>query len=618
MSAALVNSVSRLLRLSWLTGPLLDKELRVSSRRRRNYILRSVYVIALTVFVVMVWLSVVKYGGTLPGANPASGAYQKSRMAVAGKTIISTIVMFQFFAIQLIAIVMLSTAISDEIYHRTLGLLMTTPINSLQIVMGKLFSKLLQLILLLAISLPLLAIVRVLGGVPWGYVLSSLCITLTAVIFAGSLSMYFSIGNRRAYVVIVKTAFVLAVLYVFIPGAVLALSRPWLWNLSIPKLPLLASAFMLCNPFTIMSLNTSTMMSPRAFAAMPFFHWPLHCGIMLGASALLLTWSVKVVRKTALRQATGQLDFVSRHRQRRKRNSLWAGRQSSKQQEATGPIRRVKGLPVLWKELRAPTIQGPDRKNGVIGLSATIVALLITYGICSNTRSLDAESTHILYALLFILIGLIITMVLSATSITSEKESRSWPILLATSMNDWQILLGKALAIFRRCLPIWLLLAGHIVVFVLARYIHPIAIVHLFMLVAWLVVFITGSGLYFSASFKRTTSAVVASFALALLLWAITPMLLGLVAAITRDNGLAKACMWANPMVQAVIIVGGACGRYSARAGLSGLEYYGFYGRDMLQVGPVTVTLLITAIVYIFVGFLFAWRAKCRFRRNIF
>lgn len=621
MSAALVNPVSRFLRLSWLTGPLLDKELRVSSRRRRNYILRSLYVIALTVFVTMVWLSVVKYGAT--------GAYQRSRMAVAGKTITSTIVMFQFLATQLIAIVMLSTAISDEIYHRTLGLLMTTPISSFQIVMGKLFSKLLQLILLLAISLPLLAIIRVLGGVPWNYVLSSLCITLTAVIFAGTLSMYFSISNRRAYAVIVKTAFILALLYVFIPTAVMALSRPWLWNISLPKLGPLMSAFMLCNPFTILSVNTSMMMSPRAAAAMPFFHWPLHCGIMLGASALLLTWSVKVVRKTALRQATGQLDFVSRRRQRRKRNSPRAGRQSGKQQEATGPtsargqptgagIRRVTGLPVLWKELRAPTIQGPDRKNGIIGLSATIVALLITYGICSNTRCLDANSTHILYTLLFILIGLIMTMVLSATSITSEKESRSWPILLATSMNDWQILLGKALAVLRRCLPIWLLLASHVVVFVLARYIHPIVMVHLFMLVAWLVVFVTGSGLYFSASFKRTTSAVVASFALALLLWAIIPMLLGLVTIITRDKNPAEACMWANPVVQAVVIVGGACGRYSAGAGLSGLEYYTFYGGDMLQVGPVTVILLVTAIVYIFVGFLFAWRAKRRFRRNIF
>jgi ABC-type transport system involved in multi-copper enzyme maturation permease subunit len=352
---------------------------------------------------------------------------------------------------------------------------------------------------------------------------------------------------------------------------------------------------------------------------MPFFHWPLHCGIMLGASALLLTWSVKVVRKTALRQATGQLDFVSRHRKRRKGKQ--STRLTSKPQEATtayGGIRRVKGLPVLWKELRAPMIQGPDRKNGIIGLTATIVALLITYAICSNTRCLDTDSTHILYTLLFMLIGLIITLVLSATSITSEKESRSWPILLATSMDDRHILLGKALAVFRRCLPIWLLLAGHVMLFVLARYIHPIVIVHLFMLVAWLVIFVTGSGLYFSASLKRTTSAVVASLALALLLWAIIPMLFGLVTIITRDKEPAEVCLWANPVVQSVIIMAGACGRYSAQAGIFGLEYFGPYGGDTLEIGPVTVILLLTATFYVLAGLLFAWRARCRFRRNIF
>ena len=30
--------------LDWLTGPILDKELRVSSRRRRNYWLRFAYI----------------------------------------------------------------------------------------------------------------------------------------------------------------------------------------------------------------------------------------------------------------------------------------------------------------------------------------------------------------------------------------------------------------------------------------------------------------------------------------------------------------------------------------------------------------------------------------------
>ena len=82
--------VCKVLSLSWLTGPIFDKELRVSSRRRRNYTLRLIYVILLTFFIAIVWLSLVKSEG--------SSAYQKSRLALAGKTIVTTIVMFQFFA----------------------------------------------------------------------------------------------------------------------------------------------------------------------------------------------------------------------------------------------------------------------------------------------------------------------------------------------------------------------------------------------------------------------------------------------------------------------------------------------------------------------------------------
>jgi len=92
MATALVSFFSRLLAPFWLTGPLFDKELRVSSRRKRNYVLRFAYVVLLTIFVAIVWLSVVKLEGT--------AAFQKSRMGVAGKTIITTVVMFQFFATQ--------------------------------------------------------------------------------------------------------------------------------------------------------------------------------------------------------------------------------------------------------------------------------------------------------------------------------------------------------------------------------------------------------------------------------------------------------------------------------------------------------------------------------------
>ena len=540
---------------------------------------------------------------------------------MAGKTVITTIVMFQFIATQLIAIIMLSTSISDEIYHRTLGVLMTTPINSFQIVMGKLFSKLLQLILLLAISLPLLAIVRIFGGVPWDYVLSSLCITLTAIIFAGSLSLYFSINNRRAYVVIIKTVFTLGVLFAFFPTVIGALLIPLLRNYaSITRLqrlasPILTGVFAHLNPFGAMSINTAVMMSPTMPAGTLFFYWPVHCVLMLGVSALLIALCVKVVRKVALRQAVGQLE-LSPKRKRRKQNGTLP--LAGNVQELAGIVRPVKGPPVLWKELRAPMIQGAGGKNSIIGLAVTIVALLLTYAVCDKQKCLDEDFTHISYTLMFLLIGMVFHMVLSASCITSEKESRAWPILLATSMDDWQILLGKAVGVFRRCLPIWFLLAGHILLFVLVKYIHPAAIVHVFMLVAGIVVFLTGSGLYFSSRFKRTTSAVVANFALAVVLWMVIPTLFGIASTINRKGDVFEAYVSANPVIQAYTIMNGAGGERNAKTKLSGLEYNWPPSRHSEGIYSTTGMLMVTTLIYISVGFLFAWRAKCLFRHNIF
>jgi ABC-type transport system involved in multi-copper enzyme maturation permease subunit len=616
MMRALTSTFSSLFDPFRLFGPIFDKELRVSSRRKRNYTLRLIYVILLAIFVAIVWLSVVRSEG--------SSAYQKSRMALAGKTIVTTIVMFQFFATQIIAVIILSTSISDEIYHRTLGLLMTTPIGGFQIVMGKLFSKLLQIILLLAITLPLLAIVRIFGGVPWNYVLSSLCIILTAVIFAGTLSLFFSINNRRAYVVIIKTVVTLGVLYFFIPTITTALISPRLLSAPVVGNPIIAFpllvAFLHINPLGAMSLNTAMMISPTMRAMLPvaptgisFFYWPLHCALMLGASALLIAMSVKIVRKVALRQAVGQIESVPNRT--RVKKSKKSSRRSVKKPVMQGVIRRVSGSPVLWRELRAPMIQGAEGRNSIIGLAIAIIALLITYGTCENY--LDEAFTQMGYVMMFTVIGSIFTIVLSATSVTSEKETRSWPILLATSMNDWHILLGKAIGVFRRCLPIWLLMAGHIFLFICMRYIHPIAVLHMPIFATGLIVFLTGSGLYFSARLKRTTSAVIASFALALFLWVILPSVIGLVSVFTHDYDAVENLVSANPAAQIAILMNGAGGSFNARTGLSNLNFP-WPDSSWRRVWPTTSLVLIYMLLYTVAGVLFGWRAKCRFRRNVF
>lgn len=613
MFAGVKKTAGAIAQPGWLTGPIFGKELRVSSRRRRNYWLRVVYILLLTVFVGVVWLSVVDYRG--------SAAYQQSRMAVAGKQIVMTVVIFQFAATQILAVVMLSTAISDEVYHRTLGLLMTTPINSLQIVMGKVLSKLLQLLLLLAITLPILSLVRILGGVSWSYLLSSVCITLTAVLLAGSLSLFISIQNRRAYGVIIRTIFILGCFYFMLPMAVMAVVfMPGLGTRASPPpgWKVLEAALYHTNPVYAISRTTEQMLSPGPAGG---YLWPVHCLVMVMLSALVLGWALKVVRAVALRQATGQLDLPDNGRRRRR----WGRRGSGAKAErtATGPIKRVVGPAVVWKELRAPFIKGVDNRNSYIGLAMAILALAFTYWTSARGKSLDEAFSHASYGLLFVSMGIIFAVIFSATRITSERESQTWPLLLATPLGDRDILLGKAVSAFRRCLPIWGLLAAHMVLFTLAGYIHPAASVHLLVVVAWVTCFTIAAGLYFSARFTRTTSSVVASFGLILGLWVLGPTIAGMLSAFGGSIDPLRNYMWFHPAIQTELLMSGASGVRNAELSWRALRYgeeqviFDLIGGSF-GFARMTLMLIGTALVYMVAAAFFFWRAKCRLRRSVF
>ncbi|NLH15459.1 MAG: hypothetical protein GX455_02660, partial [Phycisphaerae bacterium] len=104
-----------------ITGPILDKELRVTSRRKRYYVLRVIYLGLMLLILGMIWAEEIRY-------NQPS-VMTVSRMSIAGQILTSFIVWFQFIGLQVVAVIMLSTSISEEIYHKTLGVLMTTPIT---------------------------------------------------------------------------------------------------------------------------------------------------------------------------------------------------------------------------------------------------------------------------------------------------------------------------------------------------------------------------------------------------------------------------------------------------------------------------------------------------------
>lgn len=602
MTYDLYSSIWRVPSLLWLTGPIFNKELRVSSRRRRNYTMRFVYLAFLTAFLIVIWVDAVNFAGS-------SRTYAASRLAYAGKQIIVTLVWFQFYATQLVAVVMLSRAISDEITHRTLGVLMTTPISSFQIVLGKLSSKLLQLVLLLAVSLPVLAVVRVFGGVPWAYIISSLCMTLTTLIFVGSLSLFFSIFSRKAYVVIILTLVALGVLF----GLPLLLINRNSWSMFKDFIPL--NALFHTNPYVMLDVSTTIMLDPSRVGRI-HFSWPVHCGIMLTASAVVLFYCVRIVRKIAPAQTAGRLNVLAHLRR------FWILKFANKKvtTQTSTRIRRVKGPPIVWKELKS-RISSREKLivTVIIGLEVAMIIAMYLFPFIAN--SYGHEETHMFYIWTFMGLGMLSATVLSSTCITSEKESRTWPLLLTTTLNDWQIVFGKLVGVLRRSMFIWLLLFVYVGLFWIYQCVGPFALIHLVTLIAGTIVFLCGTGFYFSSRLKRTSEAVITNIILAASLWGLLPLLLGLLKEVVRGNVYGHM-VYRNlhefrdvylsmvPFVQAKVVMVSTF----ATAGWSSYHWPDHYR------GPEESTYFILTVMccHMLVGMLFAWRATRRFRRNIF
>jgi ABC-type transport system involved in multi-copper enzyme maturation permease subunit len=221
----------------------------------------------------------------------------------------------------------------------------------------------------------------------------------------------------------------------------------------------------------------------------------------------------------------------------------------------------------------------------------------------------DAE-VHVAYAVIFLGVGMLISAVLPATCITSEKESGTWPLMLTTTLTDWEILWGKLLGAVRRCLPAWLFLFGHAALFTMAGMIHPIGLLQLVILMAWITFFLSGTGLYFSARCRHTTTAVIANVALAAGLWVVLPLLMALgLAAADANKDLLALYLDTNPMVQAVIIV-------AATARTQGVAAYNWCHGGLADAGQATGWILINFVLYTILGLGFLALARLRLRRN--
>lgn len=483
--------------LQAITGPIVDKELRVASRRIRYYLLRMVFVGIIGLSVLVSWAAVFRMGGPT--------AFQASRMSVISIAVTSTVIGFLFFAVPFLAAVMMSNSISDEIRRGTLATLMTTPITMPQLVVGKLLSRLLHLLLLTAIALPPLSILRLLGGVPWEAVLPGIVLTMTTAILAGSVSLWFSVTARQAHRALSMTIAVFVIAYLV--GILLLI-----WGSTLVSNGILPKWCAGLGPILCLLDPYTAYYSAMAGSRMPTFagpSWVMHCPISLAMSAGILAWACVRLRKVMIRQAfdPNRVGVVGK--------ALGAGRNR--------PIRPVGTPPITWKDLHSTLRERGWMERFTAPLAVAMLGL--TYFLAWKYEGLSEIGFQAVFTGILILLGLLWTTTLAGMTIAREKESRSLPILLMVPLSDTEILWQKVRAILRKTMPIWLILVVHVTVFSFAGPLHPLSLPVLVLITAPTLIFTFGLGLFFSSRCRSTTAATTWSFAVPMLMWFFNPFL---------------------------------------------------------------------------------------------
>jgi ABC-type transport system involved in multi-copper enzyme maturation permease subunit len=452
-----------------LAGPISDKELRVASRRGLSYALRSGYVLLLCILMLSGWY------GTVGLQSGQAVTFSLSRAAELSTFLTSRIIWFQFVAAQVVAAMMLSFSMSDELRRGTLSTLMTTPIRSAHIVAGKLLSGLLQIVLLLAVSLPVLAILRVQGGVPWGLVVAGFCVTLTSAAFAAALGLFLATRYRHPYQAISAVAAVYFIIFCILPAV-----KEVLDPTRVSPRTMSPSIIDLMNPF--LTLFRAVPLSGSGSSSL----WPIHCIAMSSVTLILLSLSVRRVRGAAAQwlPARTETEFV--------------------------PITRVYGSSLVWKDTGGRLL--PWRREDI---ALAMVALVV----CGLMAAINSPQTvNYGFYLAYIPWGLWLLMTVRLTisvagGVTREKEGGTWPLLLTTPLDDKQIVRGKIRAALRQN-AVLVLSALAVQIVRMFTFFGPSMPSYLVFALVSLVVtlfFIISAGLYFGVRLRTTVVAAAAT-----------------------------------------------------------------------------------------------------------
>jgi ABC-type transport system involved in multi-copper enzyme maturation permease subunit len=619
-------------------GPVFWYDLVRVARRQPLALWRAGYGLALLAALFVL------YATALPHAWFGGHVAERDATAFAN-SVFRVFIALQFAAVVLLTPALAANAVAEERGQNTLTFLLSTHLTNREIVLGKLFTRLLVVGMLVATGLPVLALIQFLGGVEPNLVITSFVALAFTSVSLGGLGLFCGVFVRkpqnaawRAYQILV---------------AFLALSFLSIWYWDLPDGPRKAAmalgwqqaalAFQAARasgqPMPVIAMPTPDLTSFDRFldwinTANPYYAYSRLADLQTVGDTLdeALAW---VLRDYAI--AHGGLALLLGGL------AVWRLRAVAAKQSAgithkravvlrPAPHPKIKDRPVLWKELYC------EAKPRQRWLAMFFTRWFFFVSFLGSFFLIVASATNygtLMYATLWLLryvgtfvVGLLCLRVAlhAARSIGGERDRLTLDSLLTTQLTPAEILRDKWWGSFLagRWLFVWLLVhwGFGIIPFALNPILLPVLVLETLVYAA----FAASLGTYCAVRFPTTKQALAATLLVGLLGTTLIPWAGGKLAGamLADDRQLLPparlyAYGWKSPLPWPELIGAGLTPpRVLVNTVVPTRDWYSYgWPDDPSWSGGMIVPIAFGLSVYAAAAFLLAKAAVRRFRRTL-
>lgn len=533
--------------LSIFFGPPFQKDVRASGRRKGTYWLRFLYAAGLLGIVTVV------FTGMQWEIRTDSVVERLQAMQELAPLLSMVIIWFQFPVLALCAPILTAPVVCEEKRARTLSTLLTTPLTAAQIALGALSGRIVQLVILGLLASPLLLAVRVFGGMDAEVVLAAACLSICVAILGASLGLMYSVWHKRAATAALFGIFTLA-LSMGGPIAGYGMYVLWIQDQG-GTIEFQPAILVTCAPGALLAVCLGSVGGFPKLGLSPTNIWLLSCAYNLALAGLVCLYSVGALRRVMLREASRDAGAEPKKLSRKERRRLAAesaGQAGPARAEVLAVRDRLVGdRPVLWREVRQASFG--SRRRFIIALVVTALLLAPLYVFIGMDRD-ELHGTIIMIGAFAILLQAVF---LTTGGVSTEREARTWEVLLATPLSGAQIILAKFLGAIRRQWFVPAVIAAHCAIAIILGFLHPAVTLHIVLIWSGPIALLSATGVAASLFFRKGVTASVINLMLAISIWGLIWVLAGatiwlMQVAGAYDNDVAQSvfefCYKINPL----------------------------------------------------------------------